>query len=139
MLAFLFLMCNNEFKKSANRERKLKMNIETANIETLEVTRDQQNEMLRQIGRMNVMAISGGRAVPLKDGVELPVGSGYRVRVRLLANDTYRVERVFVRGSKTFEKGFCENVYCDEIGDIAYYASCFRNDSGQWTYGNPSA
>lgn len=95
---------------------------------------EQRREMLRQIGRSNIMAISGGRVLPLKNGVELPVGNGYRVRVRLLPNDTYRVERIFVRGSKVFDKGYRDNVYCDEVGEMAYYASCFRNDSGTWTY-----
>lgn len=107
-------------------------------VETREVTHEQRIEMLKQIGKMNLMAISGGVAKGLPDGIELPVGCGYRVRVRLLVDDTYRVERVFVRGQKTFEKGHCENVYCDEVSEVAYYASCFRNDDGNWTYGNPS-
>lgn len=100
----------------------------------MECTGDQRREILRQIGRMNVVAISGGRVTALADGVELPVGSGYRVRVRLTPADYYRVERIFVRGSKEFEKGHMDDVDCEQVADAAYYASCFRNDGGEWTY-----
>lgn len=105
--------------------------------ETISVNHDQRVQILNQIGKVNVLAISGGRANAITDGIELPVGSGYRVWVRLLSNDTYRVERVFIRGGKVFEKGSVENIYCDDVGEVAYYASCFRNDSGVWTYGKP--
>ena len=111
-------------------------------MKTLKLTRDQRLEILNQIGRMNVLAISGGMAHQLPDGIELRVSCGYRVRVRLLADDTYRVERVLVRGEKTFGKGSVDDVYCDQVGQMAYYASCFRNDSahnGEWHYGREVA
>lgn len=89
------------------------------------------SELLAQIGRMNVLAISGGRVQRRETGVTLPVSSGYRVLVDLAASDTYVVQRVMVRGAKTFVKGVRENVYCDEVGEAAYRASCYRsNDFG---------
>jgi hypothetical protein len=85
-------------------------------------------QLKQQIGHMNVLAISGGRTVTLLDGtVNLPVASGYSVNIALDANDTYTVRRMFKRGAKTWVKGERSNVYCDEIGEVAYKASCFRN------------
>lgn len=81
----------------------------------------------RQIGRMNVLAISGGRVQHRETGVTLPVGSGYSVTVDLAANDTYTVRRVFKRGAKVWVKGEQTEVYCDEVGEIAYQASSFRS------------
>jgi hypothetical protein len=98
------------------------------------ITDDQRREILRQIGNLNVLAISGGRVTALADGVELPVGSGYRVRVRLTPMDYYRVERVFVRGGREFDKGYRDDVDFTQVGEAAYYASCYRNDGGEWTY-----
>lgn len=57
----------------------------------------------------------------------LPVGSGYSVTVDLAANDTYTVRRVFKRGAKVWVKGEQTEVYCDEVGEIAYQASSFRS------------
>lgn len=90
-------------------------------------------ELLDQIGMMNVFAISGGRwSVARDEGGEvtdllLPVAHGYRVRVSLAVNDTYTVRREFVRGGKIYEKGRQEDVYFDEIGEVAYRASCYVN------------
>lgn len=92
-----------------------------------------EDVLVEQIGRMNVLAISGGRVGVVKNNegetieVELPVGAGYRVSIILAWNDTYTVTRQFVRGGTVFQKGTVENVYCTEIGEIAYQASCFRN------------
>lgn len=83
---------------------------------------------LNQIGRMNVLAISGGRVRQDGDTLVLPVGAGYSVEIDLdLGSDTYTVRRMFRRGDKAFPKGEREGVYCDEIGEVAYQASCFRN------------
>jgi hypothetical protein len=87
-------------------------------------------ELLRQIGRMNVLAISGGRVMRRESGVTLPVGCGYSVTVDLDWNDTYLVRRVFKRGAKVWVKGEQRGVYFDEVGEVAYRASCFRN--GEW-------
>lgn len=83
--------------------------------------------LVAQIGRGNLMAISGNRVQYTKDAVLLPVGNGYKVEIVLEANDTYTVTRVFTRGAKRFEKGTMTEVYAEDIGDVAYYASCFRN------------
>jgi hypothetical protein len=100
---------------------------------TFTISNDDRATMLRQIGRMNVLAISGGRVNALPDGIELPVGSGYRVRVRLIPGmDLYSVERVFLRDGRVFSKGIREGVYCDEVGETAYKASCFRNDDSTY-------
>lgn len=88
--------------------------------------------ILDQIGRMNILAISGGRVTPLDDGVELPVGAGYRVRVRYTASDDYTVERVFVRAGVVHSKGIETMVYAPELGETAYRASCFRNDDAEY-------
>src|SRR3954470_23224746 len=97
------------------------------------VTPEQRKTIVRQIGTGNVLAISGGRIKALADGVEMPVSSGYRVRVTLDANDTYTVARVMVRGAKEFPKGSKSNVYCDEVGEQAFRASCFRSyDESEW-------
>lgn len=92
-------------------------------------------ELLNQIGIMNVFAISGGRwtAITNEEGecveVILPVGKGYRVAITLGFNDTYTVRREFIRGAKVFSKGVQRDVYCEEIGEVAYKASCFVNVS----------
>lgn len=96
------------------------------------IDHSQRAEIVRQIGKMNILAISGGRVIALQDGVELPVGAGYRVRVRLTPADTYTVERVFVRNGSHFSKGIETQVYCDEVGEVAYRASCFRNDDAEY-------
>jgi hypothetical protein len=89
------------------------------------------NALLLQIGRGNVLAISGGRAHMDNGALVLPVGSGYTVRVTLAANDTYTVERVFTRRSVRNGEGFTvhrvTDVYAEEVGEVAYQASCFRN------------
>lgn len=99
---------------------------------TFQIDTAARQTMLRQIGTMNVLAISGGRVAALPDGVELPVGAGYRVRVRYTPSDDYTVERVFVRAGKVFSKGIETRVYADEVGEVAYRASCFRNDDADY-------
>ena len=85
-------------------------------------------ETLAQIGRMNIMSISGGRVwIDENDDLLLPVSSGYRVRICLEADDTYTVTREMKRGPKLFVKGVQTDVYCDEIGEVAYRASCYKN------------
>lgn len=88
------------------------------------------DQVIAQIGRMNIAAISGLRIFARKTGITLPVSNGYSVTVDLDFNDTYVVRRVFKRGAKIWIKGEQRNVYCDEVGEVAYRASCFRN--GPW-------
>jgi hypothetical protein len=81
---------------------------------------------LRQIGHGNVLAISGGRHSRSTDGaLILPVAHGYRVEVFLDPSDTYRVERTFRRGERRWVKATWSNVYADQVGEVAYRASCY--------------
>jgi hypothetical protein len=90
-------------------------------------------ELVRQIGRRNLLAISGGRVMRRETGVTLPVDCGYSVTVDLAAGDTYVVRRIFRRGRREWTRGERTNVYCDEVGEAAYYASCFRSyDGSDW-------
>jgi hypothetical protein len=89
---------------------------------------EQANTLLDQIGRMNLVCISGGRKSVVDGVVVLPVGSGYRVEVEYNEGaDDYTVRRVFKRGTKTWVKGELTGVYCDEVGERAYEASSFRS------------
>lgn len=85
------------------------------------------NDLMAQIGTMNILAISGGRVAIRPNGLVLPVSNGYRVEIFLADNDTYTVQRVFVRGGKRFLKGQRTDVYFDEVGETAYMASNFRS------------
>ena len=80
-----------------------------------------------QIGTGNILAISGGRIQVRDTGITLPVSSGYRVTVDLAGNDTYTVRRVFTRAGRTWVKGERTDVCCEQVGEVAYQASCFRN------------
>ena len=94
-------------------------------------------ELLAQIGRMNVFAVSGGRVVAIENsigervGVFLPCGSNRAVEVVLDWMDTYTVRRVRMVSSGA-KKGTVEvesevsNVYFDEVGESVYRASCWR-------------
>jgi hypothetical protein len=90
-------------------------------------------ELIAQIGRMNVLAISGGRVHSIVDDegetveVQLPVGKGYRVSITLGFMDTWTVRREYVRKGVATVKGVQEDVYADEVGEVAYRASCFVN------------
>lgn len=83
--------------------------------------------ILDQIGFWNVGAISGGRVAITENGISLPVSNGYSVEVDYdYGSDTYTVKRVFKRGSNKWVQTK-EQVYCTEVGEIAYQASCFQN------------
>ena len=92
--------------------------------------------ILAQIGTMTVMAISGGRHTPIQNkdgetvGVRMPVAAGYKVDVTLDADDTYTVNRVLVRGNKETVKGTVSGVYADQVSDVAYLASNWRDKFG---------
>ena len=89
-----------------------------------------QNEIatLRsQIGRNTFFAICGGRS-EIRDGkLHMAVSSGYRVVVSLEANDTYTVERIMKRGAKVFPKGIVTDVYAEQVSDVCWDASCYKN------------
>jgi hypothetical protein len=86
--------------------------------------------LVAQIGRGNILAISGGRVLRRPTGVTLPVSNGYSVTVDLNWDDTYVVKRLFTRSGRVWVKGERRDVYCDDVGEVAYRASCFRN--GDW-------
>ena len=93
-----------------------------------------EDELLKQIGIQNVFAISGGRVEVWRtnDGqacrsITLPVSNGYSVEIYLAWDDTYTVTRQFKRKGQYINKGTVEGVYCENIGEVAYKASCFRN------------
>lgn len=92
------------------------------------MTPDQARELIGQIGRMNILAISGGRTRLIDGVLVLPVGSGYTVEVEYVrGRDSYTVRRVFTRAGKRFVKGEVEDVYAGEIGEMAYQAHAFRS------------
>ena len=82
---------------------------------------------LAQIGRGNVLAISGGRFRQEGDVLVLPVAHGYSVEVELDPSDTYTVRRVFTRSGAPTVKAEVTDVYCDEVGEMAYRASCYHH------------
>jgi hypothetical protein len=90
-------------------------------------------QTVAQIGKMNILGISGGRVNTLRDsngeavGVQLPVSHGYGVNVLLHPNDTYTVQRTFTRSGTTSIKGQEEGVYADQVGDAAYRAGMYQN------------
>ena len=92
-----------------------------------------EDELIDQIGRMNIFAISGGRVGVTKNNqgetveVELKVGQGYRVSISLGWDDTWTVSRQFVRKGVVSDKGTLTGVFADQVGEIAYKASCFVN------------
>lgn len=87
----------------------------------------QHDEILRQIGRGNVLAVSGGLVLRTRDGVVLLCGNGYSVEVALDPTDTYTVRRVFSRSGKRFVKGEVSDVYCTELAETVYRAGMFRD------------
>lgn len=84
--------------------------------------------MLDQIGRMNVLAISGGRVVVLSDTcLRLPVRYGYHVEIEYQPwSDTYEVRRVLIRSGILTVKAMLSGIHADMLSDRAYRASCFR-------------
>ena len=92
-----------------------------------------EDELIDKIGRMNIYAISGGRVGITKNDqgetveVELKVGKGYRVSISLGWDDTWTVSRQFVRKGVVSDKGTLTGVFADQVGEIAYKASCFVN------------
>ena len=97
-----------------------------------------EDVLIDQMGRGNFFAISGGRIIVWQPQgqtveVELPVSSGYLVRITLAWDDTYTVERILRRRPKgqtakeTKVLGRMTGVYCDQVGEMAYRASCYKN------------
>jgi hypothetical protein len=105
----------------------------TTPVQPFTVTGDQRRTIVAQIGMGTVLSVSGGRVAALADGIELPVSSGYRVRVHLTPADVYTVERVMVRGRKEFPKGERTDVHCEDLAETVYRAGMFRSfDTNEW-------
>jgi hypothetical protein len=93
---------------------------------------DLERDLIPQIGKWDLMAISGGRRAQLnKYEVTFPSGQGYHVRVKLGFMDTWEVERVFEREGKTFLKETWSDVYAWDISRAVYEASCFHHSKEQ--------
>jgi hypothetical protein len=82
---------------------------------------------VQQIGGWTIAAISGGRKSIENGRLVMPAGSGYQVRVSLAPDDTYSVERVFVRGTNVYPKGRVDGVYADRLSDVAYRAALYAD------------
>jgi hypothetical protein len=89
-------------------------------------------QTLIHIGARNFLAISGGRWETVDaDTISLPVHYGYSVEIKLnRGQDLYEVRRIFRRGAKRWVKGEQLSVYCDEVGEVAYRASCYLDEFG---------
>jgi hypothetical protein len=83
--------------------------------------------LMQQLGRMNFLAISGGRMFYNDHGVILPVGHGYKVTIDLQWNDEYTVRRIRIKGFRAYLHGEVTGVYAENLGEVAYRASCFEN------------
>ena len=91
--------------------------------------------LCRQIGTGNIMAISGLRVYDTGHGVILPVSHGYTVIVDLMLNDTYRVRRLFHRGTRVWLHGEAREVDCERVGEVARMAACFESyDADEWPH-----
>jgi len=84
--------------------------------------------LVAQIGMRTILAVSGGRIIRRATGVSLPVRYGYVVTVDLAGNDTYTCRRVFARGGKSWVKREWTDVHCEDVGEVAYIASCYLDD-----------
>jgi len=101
------------------------------------ITKEMRHTICEQIGRGNILCISGGRVLSIKNGVELPVSNGYCVRVEYDEGwDHYTVTRVFKRAGREWIKGQVDHVYCDQVGRMAYRAGMFLSwDEVEWVAG----
>jgi uncharacterized protein YjbI with pentapeptide repeats len=82
---------------------------------------------VNQIGGWTIAAISGGRKSVENGRLVMPAGAGYQVRVSLAPDDTYSVERVFVRGTNVYPKGRIDGVYADQLSNVAYRAALYAD------------
>jgi len=91
----------------------------------------------QQIGRINILGVSGGRVgkFTTTDGDEvglfLPIDTARRVEVVLDWMDTYIVSRVryIVRGANAGQEiveDTQSDIYCDGVGEAVYQASCWK-------------
>jgi hypothetical protein len=101
------------------------------------LSEQQYADMIAQLGRRNILSISGGRVIKLPKGVRLPVSSGISVVVIYdEGSDTYTVKREFcrkVRGDEViYDHGQRTEVYCEQLAETAYVAGMYKSyDQGQ--------
>ena len=69
------------------------------------------SQTIEQLGRNNLLAISGGRVVKRSTGITLPISNGYSLTIDLAWDDTYTVRRLFTRSGKVTIKGELTGVY----------------------------
>ena len=85
--------------------------------------------MMDQIGERTLLAVSGGRYI-VRDSetLRLPAGSGYHVDIRYnRGQDLYEVTRAFVRDGITHAKGTRTGIFCDQLAETVWDASCYVN------------
>ena len=93
--------------------------------------------LLRQIGTMNVLGISGGRWGAIRTaegypiGVVLPSSTNRVVEITLGGSDTYTVRRYrqIVKGERRGDDVLefdSVGVYCEDIAEVAYRASIWQ-------------
>jgi len=99
------------------------------------------NELNRQIGRMVILSVSGGKHERVSDNtLRFPISHGYAVEVELdEGSDTYTVRRTYTRKPKgellkvRAVKGERADVHADEVSQAFYYAGMFRSyDADEW-------
>jgi hypothetical protein len=99
----------------------------------LETTQEMRYLMVGLIGTPNICSISGGVVVPIRDGIDLPVGD-YRVRVvNDYGADMFVVSRIHVVDGQERVEGSIET---DVVGvsELTYRAGMFRTwDATEWT------
>ena len=94
-------------------------------------------EVMNQIGKMVVLAVSGGRMANLRDkegdtvGVILPITSTRRIEVVLDYNDTYTVKRIrYIQTGKLANTEVVEaeydNTYCDQLAEVVLNLSTWK-------------
>lgn len=94
------------------------------------------SQLLHQINPGTLLAVSGGRWLRSgRSSVRFPCGAGFEVLVTLEADDTYTVRRLFKRGGVFFLHGERTDVYCEDVSEVIYFASCFRSyDADEWPH-----
>ena len=85
--------------------------------------------LYRQIGLSTLLAAPGrARGFYVDDAtIGFKVGQGYVVTVTLDPSDTYTVRRCTLRKGALTTKGEQTMVYCEELSDTFWNASCYVN------------
>jgi hypothetical protein len=123
----------SEVVKKYQQALKKQINVEMAQAEMREEAEKRgyrqcdAKVIVEQVGKMNIMGISGGRVIVRETGITLPVARGYSVEIDLNGLDLYDVKRVYTRAGERSVKGAVIDVYCEDVSDVAYYASCYVN------------